>query len=111
MTLTVSTLRHDKRLGGLFMNQAVITSCHPQICGIFSNISLISQYPHNGNETRLLSTRATYKLQVCEIKVRGIQEIGYGEWLNKERNTIPVTGRGGPYVCETSGLPHFLIGS
>jgi hypothetical protein len=21
---------------------------------------------------------------------------------------IPVTGRGGPYVCETSRLPHFL---
>jgi hypothetical protein len=21
---------------------------------------------------------------------------------------IPVTGRGGPYICETSRLPHFL---
>jgi hypothetical protein len=51
MTLIVSILRYDKRLGGLFMNQAVITTCHHQTCGIFSTISLISHYPDNVNET------------------------------------------------------------
>jgi hypothetical protein len=26
----------------------------------------------------------------------------------KKGKSIPVTGRDGPYVCETSRLPHFL---
>jgi hypothetical protein len=26
----------------------------------------------------------------------------------KKGKAIPVTGRGGPYVCETSRLPHFV---
>jgi hypothetical protein len=26
----------------------------------------------------------------------------------KERRALPVTGRGGPQVCETSRLPHFV---
>jgi hypothetical protein len=27
----------------------------------------------------------------------------------EEGKAIPVTGRGGPYVCETSRFPHFLV--
>jgi hypothetical protein len=28
--------------------------------------------------------------------------------IGKKDKAIPVTGRGGPYGCETSRLPHFL---
>jgi hypothetical protein len=28
--------------------------------------------------------------------------------LKSRGKAIPVTGRGGPYCCETSGLPHIL---
>jgi hypothetical protein len=28
--------------------------------------------------------------------------------MNKKRKAISVTGREGPYCCETSRLPHFL---
>jgi hypothetical protein len=29
-------------------------------------------------------------------------------YIYEKGKAIPVTGRGGPYDCETSGLPHFL---
>jgi hypothetical protein len=29
----------------------------------------------------------------------------------RKEKAIPVTGRGGPNFCETSRLPHFLVGS
>jgi hypothetical protein len=31
-----------------------------------------------------------------------------GEDYDSSSNSIPVLGRGGPYGCETSRLPHFL---
>jgi hypothetical protein len=35
-----------------------------------------------------------------------------GEWnmhkITKEGKAIPVAGRGGPYGCESSRIPHFL---
>jgi hypothetical protein len=29
-------------------------------------------------------------------------------FLGSKKTAIPVTGRGGPCSCETSGLPHFV---
>jgi hypothetical protein len=34
--------------------------------------------------------------------------IKYEVYLEEIGNALPVTGRGGPKVCETSRLPHFL---
>jgi hypothetical protein len=37
-----------------------------------------------------------------------LNRFGLNHVVTKQSKAIPVTGRGGPWGCETSRLPHFL---
>jgi hypothetical protein len=44
-------------------------------------------------------------VNVSDVCIKTIQS---GTKLSEKGKSIPVRGRGGPYDCETSRLPHFL---
>jgi hypothetical protein len=64
-------------------------------------IILVSQYVNN---TVQCMTVNTYSASVTEHAV----QMTDGIKKSKQGKAIPVTGREGPYGCETLRLPHFL---